>query len=98
MLYKATRPEFCWTQMLHLTLERLALSLMPTKSWSTKNLIASFPIRFWNLLPPDSKVNRSSTLEIGYHSRWETGLTTCFKSPQTLTLFLSFFNTVHVHV
>ena len=49
MLYKATRPEFCLTQMLHFTLERLALSLMPTESWSTKNLIASFPMRFWNL-------------------------------------------------
>ena len=38
MLYKATRPEFCLTQMLHFTLERLALSLMPTESWSTKKL------------------------------------------------------------
>ena len=32
----ATRPEFCWTQMLHLTLERLALSLVLIENWSTK--------------------------------------------------------------
>ena len=48
--------------------------------------------QFWEHLPPDCGVKRSSTLRIEYWPIWEMGLMVCFKLQHTRTIFLLLFN------